>query len=320
MRQWLDWPAIESFDRWLAAHVAPCDVFHCLSSFGLRGHRTANSRYGAVTVCDRGSSHIVYQDEVLAEEYERHRTAYRPINPRVVEKELQEYEECDLITVPSSFVLRTFVAKGVPENKLAKLSYGVDLRLFRPVPKEDAVFRAVYAGSLMLQKGVPYLLDALATLRLPDFDLLLIGGMTEEIRPFLARHAGGFHYAGFIHRTELFRWFSQGSVFVIASIQEGLALVMAQAMACGLPVIATTNTGAEDLITDGVEGFIVPPRDPQAIREKVLLLYEQPELRAEMGQAALRRVKCLGGWDQYGDRAAHVYADAIARKHGSRIA
>ena len=88
-------------------------------------------------------------------------------------------------------------------------------------------------------------------------------------------------------------------------------MVQAQAMACGVPVIATENTGAADLFTDGVEGFIVPIRDAGAIREKILALYENPAMREQMGEAALARVRKLGGWDDYGVRAADYYLQAL---------
>ena len=94
-------------------------------------------------------------------------------------------------------------------------------------------------------------------------------------------------------------------------------MVQAQAMACGLPVIATTNTGAEDLFTDGVEGFIVPIRDPSAIREKLLYLYENPIIRDRMGQAALERVRTMGGWDSFGDQAAGAYTKALQNQRGA---
>jgi glycosyltransferase involved in cell wall biosynthesis len=132
----------------------------------------------------------------------------------------------------------------------------------------------------------------------------------------LARYGEGFKYLGPKPRAELYHYYSQASVFVIASIEEGLAMVMAQAMACGLPVIATTNTGAEDLFTDGVEGFIVPIRNPEAIREKVLYLYKNPEVREQMSQAALRRVQTPGGWNEYGDHVAHAYGRALTGSVG----
>ena len=88
-------------------------------------------------------------------------------------------------------------------------------------------------------------------------------------------------------------------------------------------MIATTNTGAEDLFTDTVEGFIVPIRDPEPIREKILLLYNSPELLKEMSLAALRRVRAIGGWNAYGDLAQLIYQEALAARdrprHGSNL-
>lgn len=303
----------ETFDNWMSRRLEPCDVFHCLSSFGIRTHRMAKERYGALTICDRGSSHILYQDEILAEEYARWGIRYNPIDRQLVERELQEYDFCDLIFVPSSFAYRSFTEKGVPETKLVKIPYGVDLNLFRPLAKDDDIFRVIYVGAMSLQKGLPYLLDAIAGLILPKFELWLIGGLHPEVRPFLARYEGRYRYFGIVPRAGLHNYYSQASVFVIASVQEGLALVQAQAMACGLPVIATRNTGAEDLFTDGVEGFIVPIRDPETIREKVVYLYEHPEVREEMGRAALRRVASLGGWKSYADEVVAAYRAALTR-------
>jgi glycosyltransferase involved in cell wall biosynthesis len=203
---------------------------------------------------------------------------------------------------------------GVPETKLRKVSYGVDLNLFRSARKRDETFRVLYVGALSLRKGIPHLLEALAGLDLPNFELCLIGSVPSEIRPLLAKYENEFRYLGVIPRADLYKYYSQSSVLVIPSVEEGLALVQAQAMACGLPIIATINTGAEDLFTDGAEGFIVPIRNPEAIREKVLYLYENPDLRDRMAAAALSRVRALGGWDTYGERITDCYRGALARR------
>lgn len=302
---------IKHHDRWTASVMEPCDVFHCLSSFGLESHQVAKARYGALTICDRGSSHILYQSRILTEEHERWGLNFAGIDPWVIEREVAEYEFCDLICVPSSFAYRSFLERGVPEAKLRKNPYGVDLSLFRQVAKQDRAFRVICVGTLSLRKGAPYLLEALAPLNLPNFEVWLIGHILPEVRPFLKRYRDRVRIWGPLPRSELYKYYSQGSVFVIASLEEGLALVQAQAMACGLPVIATTNTGAEDLFTDGVEGFIVPIREPEAIREKVMYLYEHPDVREQMAGAALERVRSLGGWNVYGRRAASLYSASI---------
>jgi len=308
----LDWPTNQWFDRWLATKVEPCDVFHCMSGMGLLAHRVARQRYDALTVCDHGSTHIIYQNNLLSTEYERWGLPYKGQDLRKIEKQLTEYTECDLITVPSSFAIRSFIEQGVPVEKLVKIPYGVDLSQFHPISKEDKIFRVLYVGQLSIRKGIFYILEALATLKIPNFELVLIGQLSSEVKPFLVKYANGFKYLGPKPRTELYRYYSQASIFVIASVEEGLALVQAQAMACGLPIIATTNTGAEDLFTDEVEGYIIPIRSPAAIREKVLFLYENPEVREQMSRAALRCVQKIGGWDEYGECTARTYIQALA--------
>ena len=311
VRDRLNFPMIETYDRWMAGRLAPCDVFHCLSSFGLQSHRAARARHGALTVCDRGSTHIEYQNEIMCDEFARFGLAFPGIDSRVVERELEEYAFCDLIFVPSSCSMRTFVDKGVPREKLRLNPFGVDLAMFHREPKSDRTFRVLFVGTVSIRKGLPYLFEAMAGLGRDDLELCIAGVMEPEMRPLMAKYEGSYRYLGAVPRGDLHKHYSEASVLVIPSIEEGLALVQAQAMACGVPVIATENTGAADLFTDGVEGFIVPIRDANAIREKVLALYENPAMRERMGEAALARVKKIGGWDDYGARAAGYYRAAL---------
>ncbi len=310
--------AVRAFDRWVAGRLGPTDVFHCISSFGVESHRAARERYGALTVCDRGSSHILYQDEVLRDEHARWRVAYHGIPASLIARELEEYETCDVICVPSAFARRSFLERGVPSDKIRRVPLGVDLQLFQPQPKEDSVFRVIYVGHLSLQKGVQYLLSALCAPGMPKIEVWLVGAVADEVKSVLGQYRGRYRYVGVVPRAKLSWYYSQASVFVLASINDGFGLVQAQAMACGLPVVATANTGAEDLFSPGVEGFVVPIRDPEAIRERVLHLYTHRDVREEMGRAALRRVRALGGWDTYGAQAVEAYRAAIDRQRAER--
>ncbi|GAB2464604.1 hypothetical protein GCM10011375_35750 [Hymenobacter qilianensis] len=100
--------------------------------------------------------------------------------------------------------------------------------------------------------------------------------------------------------------YSTAHVFVLPSIEEGLSMVQGEALACGCPVIASTNTGAEDLFSDRVEGYIVPIRAPEKLRERLEQLLEDNQLRLEMSEAAKLRVKALGGWNSYGNSFTHL--------------
>jgi glycosyltransferase involved in cell wall biosynthesis len=180
----------------------------------------------------------------------------------------------------------------------------VRLDTFHPTGTPGSgTFEVVFAGQIGLRKGIPYLLEAFARLRHTHKRLRIVGAVQSDVRPLLSQWpAEHVEFLGQVPHSQLAQYFSSSHVLVLPSIEEGLALVQAEAMACGCPVIATTNTGAEDLFTDGKEGFIVPIRDPQALTDRMQQLADSPQLQQQMSAAALERVQFLGGWKDYGDR------------------
>ena len=112
---------------------------------------------------------------------------------------------------------------------------------------------------------------------------------------------------GSIPESELIALLRTAELSIFPSTEEGFGLPVVEAAACGCPVIASTNTGASELITDGIEGFIVPISSPVVIADRLQQPADQPELLERIGQAALARVQELGGWDAYGDGwAKHI--------------
>jgi glycosyltransferase involved in cell wall biosynthesis len=303
----------ELFDRQAARHILnQSDIFVGLSGAALYSLRRAR-RMGMKTILERGSSHLLYQRAILTEEYARFNLKKTVVHPRVVARELQEYQEADFISIPSQFVKQTFLRHGVSEEKLIQTPYGVDLTHFYPIAKNDEVFRVIYCGGLNLRKGIPYLLRAFSELRLKNAELWLIGSLTEEIKPFLLQFSSpGIVHKGPFLEQDLYRYYSQGSVFCLASIEEGLAMVQAQAMACGLPVICTANTGGADIVREGQEGFVVPIRDVEAIKEKLLYFYENPEACKAMGESARMRVQAGFSWSDYGRKMISAYQKILA--------
>ena len=308
LRDYFEWAWYKNrmFERWAETQVEKCDIFVGWSGFSLKPLLKAKS-LGAFTVLERGSSHAAFQQGIMKEEYQSFGLSPKGLDNRYLEQELKEYEATDFICIPSSFVEKTFLQHGISRDKLIRIPYGVNLRCFKQVPKEDDIFRIVFCGGMTLRKGVHYLLRAFKELNLPNSELLLIGGMSDEMRPLFNAYNGWHRYTGPLHHLELYKHFSQGSVFVMPSIEEGLALVIPQAMACGLPVVCTTNTGGEDIVRDGMDGFVIPIRDVEALKEKILFMYEHPETCREMGQSAKRRVSEGFAWDDYGERMVHEY-------------
>lgn len=292
----------DAFDAAAAKHHDDrADVFVGWASKCLHGLLKARS-YGQLAVLDRGSSHCLYAKSMLAEESSRVGTTLYSPSDRITDKELEEYDAADCILIPSSFVRRSFLEHGVPDEKLIQIPYGVSLEQFSPRARCDKVFRVIFAGSMKLRKGVHYLLQAFSELNLPDAELWLVGGLTDEMRPYFRAYEGTFTHYGHVPQSQLPTFYSQCSLFAICSIEEGLALVQPQAMACGLPLLCTTNTGGDDLIEDGTSGFVVPIRSIEAIKEKILWCYENQEECSEMGRQARLRVQQGLTWRDYGNR------------------
>jgi glycosyltransferase involved in cell wall biosynthesis len=305
---WLDrewaWWAHETLDRYVASQLREPAILIALSGSGLySGHKI--QQLGGIHICDRGSSHIRVQEQLLTEEYQRYGSRWLGIDPRSIAKEEAEYEKANWISIPSQFCYDSFVSQGVPAAKLLKIPYGSRLERFYPEAGPNTngdEFRILFVGAAGPRKGFIDLLAAFERLRHPGKQLILVGSLSPEAQAMLARvDQSQITVLGTLPNAQLRRHYSEASVFMLPSIEEGLAMVIGEAMACGCPVIATTNTGASELISDGVEGFIVPIRSPGLIADRLQQLADQPELREQMGKAALMRVQQLGGWDAYGD-------------------
>lgn len=310
-----EWLARTSLDNYVASKLPECDVFVGLSSSALITGRTARRR-GARYVCDRGSTHIRVQDQLLKEEHARWGVPFAGIDPRIVDREEAEYSEADCITVPSAFNVDSFLSRGVPAEKLRRLPYGVDVANFRPTGQPDSSrFDVLFAGAMSIRKGVPDLLHAYQLLKHPRKTLTFAGAVDVRLiekMTALKLWPSDARVLGHLPQTELRDLMSVSHVLVLPSLEEGLAMVQAQAMACACPVVASAHTGAADLFADGVEGFIVPVRAPQVLADRLQQLADQPELRRRMADRARLCVENLGGWSTYGDQAYALYKELAA--------
>lgn len=295
------------FSKWVARNLPECDAYIGISGSGLHAGKLAKSR-GAGYIMDRGSTQIRHADTVLREEYTRWKLPYESVNPWLMENEEAEAEEATFITVPSHFVKQTFVGQGMDAAKLCVVPYGVSLKEFYPVatPPENT-FRLLFVGQFSLRKGIPYLLEAFKAFKHPNKELVVVGSVSDEIRPVIeAMLDDRITFVGAVSRDEVKKYMSAAHALVLPSIEEGLALVQAQAMACGCPVIATPNTGSETLFQHEKEGLIVEARNVVALTQAFTRLADDEPLRISMSKACLEKAKSLGGWKTYADGVVEV--------------
>jgi len=256
---------------------------------------------GVLRIIEVVNSHVDVQEQILSEEHAALGLPYRGILPAEKNRRLREYEEADYILCPSSFVERSLLSRGISAHKIIKNTYG-----FRSLPNSDAPpssrppGRVLYVGTISVRKGLRYLVEGFCALKRTDIELWLVGPITDATG--LENHLlpPNVKLKGILKGELLSAAYRGSSIFVLPSIEEGQALVTAEALSFGLPVIATQNSGADDIITDGLEGFIVEAKNSAVIKEKLSVLLEDANLRLRMSDAASVKAKHLGGWASSG--------------------
>lgn len=299
----LNYAAAVTFDSWTDKQLAQdCQALIGISGSSLETGLHLQQRGGRF-ICDRGSTHQRYQTTLVTEEFRLWGVDRTVGDPRDTVREEAIYAMADAITVPSQPSRRSFIEMGVAADKVHVIPYGVNLERFQKTAEPPAErFEVLFAGQVSLRKGIPYLLDAFSRINHPNKRLTLAGYVQPEMKKILLRlPLEGVEFLGNISQAELAARMSRSHLLALPSVEDGFGLVMNQAMACGCPVLATQNTGAQDLFTDGVEGFIVPIRDANALLERMEQIAQDPALQRRMSEAGLRRVRELGGWSHYGD-------------------
>ena len=263
---------------------------------------------GARLVIESGSRHILDQQQILTELYQSVGKTIKPIDERNIAKVLKEYDAADAIAVPSTHVAESFFKYGVDRRKVFTVPYGVDYDDFytkRLAPPKK--FQVLFAGLVSIRKGIHILLDAWKKLDLPkDKAELVIAGYLLDAHDQLRNLPAGVRYVGPCSKDSLRSLYAQSSLFVLPSFEEGLAMVQAEALAAGVPIIATERTGALDIMVDGEHGFVIDAGDVDSLAERLAWAFENKERLFAMGIAGQQMIK-HATWDRYGDHVVLQY-------------
>ena len=219
---------------------------------------------------------------------------------RKLERKDEELRLADRIFVASTFTRRTLEQCPFPIAPISVVPYGADIGICsspQKTTKPSDPLRILFVGGLGQRKGLSYLLEAIKTLR-PSVHLTLIGRKSvDSCRP-LDMATDTHRWIPSLPHEDILREMRNHDVFVFPSLFEGFGLVITEALSQGLPVITTPNTCGPDVISEGVDGFIIPIRDSEAIAEKIELLLRDRNLLAAMSEAAQEKARQLT-WANY---------------------
>jgi glycosyltransferase involved in cell wall biosynthesis len=316
-----------TLDRRCASYIERhgCTVFHGWTTSSVESLHAAR-KIGAKTIVERPSPYPTTWERLLREEHERWGIPFpadrgfrslRRIDASYREEKVApvEFDLADRVVVQSEFSANTFMEAGIPREKLFLLPRGVDLAAYSPLSRErSGPFRVIFIGSVCLRKGFLDLAHAWTKLGLPDAELWAVGSLHDEIASLLLPYRDHSAIRFFGHLNEgVIDLLRQSDVFVLPTLVEGSAKTTYEAMASGLPVITTPHAGS--VVRDGKDGFIVPPRNPEALVERILYLYKNKEAARAMGQSARRQVENFS-WDAFEDRVAFLHRELSG--HGEK--
>lgn len=289
LRDWQTLLSESSFDRRAAQVLTPTDLFQGATGQCLHSFKRAR-QLGARLVLDVVTTHV--DDFAAQQERECALFGIRgTVHPRLRKRMILEYEAADLIRVMSHHAQRTLAERGVDPEKILVVPPPLSLDDFTASSLDHSTFRVCYVGLLEPWKGFHYLIEAFSALNLPDSALDLWGGsgsrpVTRYLEDQMARNPSIHLIPAEVRTIGYARVYGESSVFVSPSLADGFGYVVAEAMASGIPVIVTSSTGAADVVIDGVNGYIIPPRDREALADRLLHLAQNPSLVSTMGTAA----------------------------------
>ena len=287
-----------------------CDIKEAMQSDAFLGVGCASYRQmreikanGGKVATSWWNTHYKNAQKILNEEYPKYGLQAPQIDPLLIARADKEQPLSDVIIAPSEQCAETYRQQGLKNVKV--VNFGVDSNLYKPSDNAvtDLSFSVLFGSGNWVRKGLPYLLLAWNKLHFNDGMLTVLG---TELRQAVYRTK----VLGWVADAMVPKVFSKSKIFCFPTLEEGQALVTLQAMASGMPLITTRESGAP--IEDGKEGLIIPTRDPDAIAKALTYYHDNPSEIKRMGANARQKAEQMP-WSKFGDGVIDVLEE-VARK------
>ena len=267
-------------------YVRKCDI--CISTSGGFSHTIARmKRKGTIVIVHRGSKHILEQKKIVDANPALH--GFSQFRNTIIKRELKDYFNADYVVVQTNHVKDSFIKQGYPNDKISVIPTGVDINEFTPSIGTTKKYDLIMVGTWCYRKGCDLIADAVETCGLKLLHVGNIGDLKFPDRPYLT-------HLDAVEQSVLPSFYHQSKIFILPSREEGLAMVLIQALACNLPIISSHDSGAEDL-----KGMVSHP-------EEVMVQYEKMGNTLYAGES----LKNLT-WEAYGKRYAAFLREKVRK-------
>lgn len=288
-----------ALDQLAALTMEKADVVIAMSGYVAALKRA--KRMGAHVIVERGSKHILEQKAIL--EAIPTLKGAEPVPAANVRRDLEGYKLADHIAIASGHVKESFLKHGFEEAKLFVNPYGVNLGMFKPMAEVVKEYDLIMVGGWSYRKGCDLLVSALKD---SGYRFLHVGGIVDIDFPVLPN----FTHVEPVNEPDLVHYYAKAKVALLASREEGLAMVQAQALACGLPLVCSADSGGKDLgIQDAMKGRIFEMAD---LTERSLMVAIGDALRYRDNSSLSVGDLSQLTWEAYGRRYDAFLKQAIA--------
>jgi alpha-maltose-1-phosphate synthase len=303
------------FDRWVARRWAPlCDIYWGFQGSCRESLRAARAA-GKTAVAEFATAHVTSAIRLLAAESEQHPEWADSVSnfrfPDWYRERLEaEPHEADFCIAASQFTKKSLMDAGIAVDQIKLLPLGADLQEFFPTPRrDDGRFRILFVGGVGQRKGIKYLLEAYRRIQTSATELVIVGPLMGNGKP-LARYKGSYDYRGRLDQSGVIDEMRRSHVLVLPSVFEGFGLVIPEAMATGMPVIASTHSIGPEIVRDGVDGFVLEPDDVDGLAAKLDWLASHRRDACEMGGHAAIQARSLS-WERHQERVAELIGEIV---------
>jgi glycosyltransferase involved in cell wall biosynthesis len=226
-------------------------------------------------------------------------------------------KRADLITVVARSVANELQDYPIGQKDIIVMGNGIDSTMFTPIQHNSSEKYILFTGRLSYRKGLFDLIESAQYVcaHHPEISFYITGSgiLSEKLKERiselgLTQH---FKFLGFVTREELIRLYQHATLYVLPSHYEGLPTVLLEAMACGLPVVATAVSGNLDVITDQKNGLLIPPKAPQQLAEAITNVLDDENLRKTLGANARKTIEQHYTWDKISDHFLTQYQSLL---------
>ncbi len=261
-----------------------------------------------VTLLNKWSAHVAIEKKIADEEFMKKNIKipnkrFGSSSSFQYNQELDEYQLVDKIIVPSKFAYKSFIDKGFKPNKLHIVELaGFNSKHFYPTcyPNKKN-FEILYVGRITLNKGIAYLIESFKKINIRNKKLKMFGVIEQDIKEYLKdkKLPDNIEILKPVKHQNLKYLYSKCDVLVQPSLFDGWSMVVTEALACGCPVITTCNTGASDIIKEGINGYVVPIMDSDAITESLYKVYKDEKKIFMKRDQIAKTVDQYKDWNKY---------------------